>query len=59
MLGFKDDVVIVVTNLGEGRSRVDMRSASRFGANDFGMNAKRIFGFLTELDATLRGGAAL
>ena len=59
VLGFKDDVVLIVTNLGEGRTRVDMRSASRFGRHDFGTNARRIFGFLTELDAELKGGALL
>ncbi len=56
VLGFKDDVVIVITNLGDGQTRVDMRSASRFGRHDFGKNAKRIYDFLTELDQTLRAG---
>lgn len=59
VLGFKDDVVVAVTNLGDGRSRVDMRSASRFGRIDFGKNARRIYDFLTELDTSLRSGALL
>lgn len=39
--GFKDDVVLRLTPLGEA-TRVDMRSVSRVGQGDFGANAKRI-----------------
>lgn len=56
IMGFKDDVVIVVTNLGDGRTRVDMRSASRYGRHDFGTNASRIYDFLTELESRMRAG---
>ena len=45
---FKDDVVIRITAEGEG-SRVDMRSVSRFGQSDLGVNAKRITDFLKDL----------
>ncbi len=44
--GFKDDVVIFVTAT-TGGSRVDIRSASRVGVGDFGVNAKRITSFFT------------
>jgi uncharacterized protein (DUF1499 family) len=40
-MGFTDDVVIRVTPDGGG-SRIDMRSESRQGQSDFGVNAKRI-----------------
>jgi uncharacterized protein (DUF1499 family) len=48
-LRFKDDVVIRITADGTG-SRVDMRSKSRLGRNDFGANAKRIRAYFQELD---------
>ena len=40
--GFKDDLVVRVRPLGPGRSAVDVRSVSRFGGSDLGMNAIRI-----------------
>jgi uncharacterized protein (DUF1499 family) len=47
---FKDDVVIVATLSADGRSTiVNMRSVSRVGASDFGINAKRIREFLAAL----------
>ena len=49
---FKDDVVIRVTPSPDGSgSRVDMRSVSRVGVSDFGVNAKRIEAFLKALAA--------
>lgn len=39
--GFKDDMVIRITASGTG-SRIDIRSASRVGVSDLGVNAKRI-----------------
>jgi len=49
--GFKDDVVIHLTPLPDGRTRVDMRSTSRSGgsASDAGTNARRIRRFLRDL----------
>ncbi len=48
--GFSDDVVIHVTPTDDGGSRVDMRSASRFGGGgDGGTNARRIRAFLERL----------
>jgi uncharacterized protein (DUF1499 family) len=49
IMGFRDDVVIRVTPLGQG-SRVDMRSASRFGTHDLGANASRIRSLLEDID---------
>jgi uncharacterized protein (DUF1499 family) len=43
--GFTDDVVVRVHAVPEG-SRIDVRSTSRVGKSDVGMNAKRIRGFL-------------
>ncbi len=48
LFGFPDDVVVRITPLGQ-ESRIDMRSASRFGAHDFGSNAQRVTAFMTEL----------
>ncbi len=48
--GFRDDVVIRITPLAGGKaSRVDLRSVSRVGGADFGVNARRVRGFLREL----------
>ena len=51
---FKDDVVLSVrpSNTGEG-SIVDMRSVSRVGQSDLGMNAKRVRSFLADLTGTV------
>ncbi|HCH81334.1 MAG TPA: DUF1499 domain-containing protein, partial [Acidimicrobiaceae bacterium] len=43
--GFRDDVVIRVSEEA-GRVRVDMRSASRVGVSDLGVNAGRIRDFM-------------
>jgi len=52
VLGFPDDIAIRVTgnNL---RSRIDIRSASRYGEFDFGQNATRIRRFYGEVQAQL------
>ncbi|MEO1405971.1 MAG: DUF1499 domain-containing protein, partial [Pseudomonadota bacterium] len=47
--GFKDDIGIRIRAEGEG-TRVDMRSISRVGRSDLGANARRISGFLYDLD---------
>lgn len=46
--GFKDDIVIRVSPVPTG-SRVDIRSVSRVGKSDVGMNARRIRKFLKAL----------
>lgn len=48
IMGFKDDVVIRVTNK-NNQAIVDMRSASRIGISDMGANAARIKSFLKDL----------
>ncbi|HEX2763293.1 MAG TPA: DUF1499 domain-containing protein [Allosphingosinicella sp.] len=48
---FKDDVVIRVRPGPNGGSLVDMRSISRVGASDVGVNAKRVRAFLADLRA--------
>ena len=46
--GFTDDIAIRVS-AAEGGSRVDIRSAARQGRGDFGVNARRVLGFLAAL----------
>lgn len=48
LMGFRDDVAIRITPTETG-SRVDIRSASRYGTRDFGANASRIRRFLLAL----------
>jgi len=48
---FRDDVVVQVTPIADGSTRVDMRSVSRVGVSDLGYNAKRIKEFLGALAA--------
>lgn len=48
--GFKDDIVIRITP-SDGGSKLDMRSMSRVGRSDVGVNAKRIRDFVAQLRA--------
>lgn len=49
---FNDDVVIRIVPTADGKgSVVDMRSVSRVGISDFGVNAKRVRAFLKDLEA--------
>lgn len=50
LFGFKDDVVIRILAADNG-SRVDVRSLSRVGRSDFGVNANRIRKYLKQLGA--------
>lgn len=50
-IGFKDDVVIRVVGV-DGSTRVDVRSKSRVGKGDAGMNARRIREFRDQLTAS-------
>ncbi len=47
--GLKDDIVIRIASTDQGGSSLDIRSASREGANDRGANAERIRAFLAAL----------
>lgn len=49
IMGFRDDVVVRVSPIGAG-TRVDVRSASRYGFHDFGANAARVRALLEEID---------
>jgi uncharacterized protein (DUF1499 family) len=51
-MGFTDDFVIRVGADGSG-SRIDMRSVSRQGRSDFGVNAQRIRTYMTALKGQL------
>jgi len=48
---FYDDVIVEVTPIADGSTRVDMRSVSRVGVSDVGYNAARIREFLADLQA--------
>ena len=50
LMGFRDDVVIRITAVGNNGSRVDLRSASRFGSHDLGANAARLRSLLEDID---------
>ncbi len=52
--GFKDDIVVrVLAADGDAGSRVDVRSLSRVGRSDVGVNAARIRAYLNALDKLL------
>ena len=53
LFGFVDDIVVRITPLADGGSAVDVRSMSRVGLSDLGVNAKRIRRFLGVLDEEL------
>ena len=46
---FKDDVLVEVTPIADGSTRVDMRSVSQVGGSDLGYNADRIRDFMAQL----------
>ena len=52
LLGFPDDIAIRVTG-NNVHSRIDIRSASRYGTFDFGQNATRIRRFYGEVQAQI------
>jgi uncharacterized protein (DUF1499 family) len=52
--GFTDDIVIRITPSGSS-SRIDLRSSSRVGRSDFGVNAARIEAYLAALRAAVVG----
>lgn len=55
VMGYADDVVIRVAAVSD-ETRIDVRSASRFGDRDFGANAKRIRHLFKEVKAGLEKG---
>lgn len=54
VFGYKNDVVIQIVSEAEA-TLVDMRSSSRYGAHDFGYNARLIEKFMADLDTSLLG----
>jgi uncharacterized protein (DUF1499 family) len=52
IMGFRDDIAIRVRPDDEG-SKIDVRSASRYGRHDFGTNASRIRSLLEDIDDRL------
>jgi uncharacterized protein (DUF1499 family) len=49
IMGFRDDVVVRIRAVGQG-ARVDVRSSSRYGHHDFGVNAARVRALLDDID---------
>jgi uncharacterized protein DUF1499 len=49
VMGFRDDVVIRIKPI-TGGSRLDIRSASRYGQHDFGVNAQRILSLIEDIE---------
>jgi hypothetical protein len=52
ILGFRDDIVVRVRSTGDG-TRIDVRSASRYGRHDLGTNAKRVRALIDDIDDVL------
>ena len=52
ILGFREDVVVRIRATGDG-TRIDVRSASRYGRNDLGSNAARVRDLLASIDDIL------
>jgi uncharacterized protein (DUF1499 family) len=52
IMGFREDIVLRVRPDADG-SRIDVRSASRYGRHDFGSNAARIKSVLDDIDDRL------
>lgn len=55
LFGFKDDIVVRIRPAPQG-SRIDLRSVSRVGRSDLGVNAQRIRAYLAKVDELRRGG---
>jgi uncharacterized protein (DUF1499 family) len=52
ILGFRDDVVVRIRPTVDG-TRIDVRSASRYGRHDLGTNAKRVRSLIDDIDDVL------
>jgi uncharacterized protein (DUF1499 family) len=50
VMGFDEDIAVRLRPLA-GQTRIDLRSASRYGRHDFGTNARRIRAFAEELQS--------
>jgi uncharacterized protein (DUF1499 family) len=54
ILGFTDDVIVRITGDTQ-RTRIDVRSQSRYGEHDLGQNARRVSAFYKEVIARFDG----
>ena len=52
ILGFREDVVVRIRATNDG-TRIDARSASRYGRNDLGSNATRVRNLMNDIDNIL------
>ena len=52
LFGFQDDIAIRVRADGAGASKVDVRSKSRAGQGDFGVNAARVRSYVAALESS-------
>lgn len=57
IFGFRDDVILRIRPAPDG-ARIDVRSASRYGRNDFGANASRIRALAEAIEAEVGGEEA-
>jgi hypothetical protein len=55
ILGFRDDVAVRVRATPDG-ARIDVRSASRYGRHDLGVNAARVRALIEDIDDALSAG---
>jgi uncharacterized protein (DUF1499 family) len=53
IMGFRDDVVIRVRAEPDG-TRIDARSSSRYGTSDFGTNASRVRGLMSDIEEAIK-----
>src|SRR5262249_6719204 len=49
ILGVRDDNAVRIRPVGQG-ARIDIRSASRYGRHDFGVNAARVRALISDID---------
>jgi Protein of unknown function (DUF1499) len=52
LLGFREDIVVRIRATNDG-TRIDARSASRYGRRDFGSNAMRVTNLMSDIDDIL------
>jgi hypothetical protein len=52
ILGFREDVIVRIRTTNDG-TRIDARSASRYGRNDLGSNATRVRNLMSDIDDVL------
>lgn len=53
LVGFEDDVTVVITDAGGGRTALDVRSRSRVGRGDLGANRAHALALVAKVDTEL------